>query len=134
MMSVLSHSDASSRTSDGGIARGGEMRLFSGNLRLPDRGVHLRQHLFGEQDHVAAAELAILPVFAGEQERPEVADLLAKREDLVGDAVGRAPEDELLANRIERHVFVVLLRVGLERDGASAALQLGEKLVVIIAV
>src|SRR3954447_24733344 len=119
MMSVLSHSDASSPTSDGGIARGGEMRLFSGNLRLPDRGVDLRHDLFGEQDHVAAAELAILPVLAGEQERAEVADLLAERQNLIGDAIGRTPEHELVAQGVERDVLVVLLRIGLERDRAA---------------
>src|ERR1043165_1393224 len=68
---------------------------------LPDCGIHLRQHLFGEQDHVAAAKLAVLPVLAGKQQRAEVADLLAEREDLIGDATGRAPEHQLLAHRID---------------------------------
>src|SRR3954453_18102238 len=103
-------------------------------LPLPDRGVHLRQHLFGDQDHVAAAKLAVLPVLAGKQERAEVADLFAECEDLIGNAIGRAPEHQLLAHRIERDVVVVLLRIGLERDRATAALQLGEELAVVVTI
>src|SRR5256885_8243327 len=51
---------------------------------LPNRGVDLRQHLLGEQLHVAAAAIPVLPVLAGKQQRAEIADLLAERQ------IGRA--------------------------------------------
>src|SRR5437763_1512979 len=83
------------------LARDDSRRLLRRLPALPDRGVDLRHHLLGEQLHVAPPEIAVLPVLAGEQQRAEIADFLAERQDLIGYAVGRAPEHQFLAHRIE---------------------------------
>src|SRR5947209_19879618 len=62
------------------LARDDSRRLLR-RLPFPDRDVDLRHHLLGEQLHVAAAEIPVLPVLAGEQQRAEIADLLAELQD-----------------------------------------------------
>src|SRR6186713_2265210 len=103
-------------------------------LPLPDRGVDLRHYLLGEQLHVASPKIAVLPVLAGHQQGAEIADLLAERQYLVRHAVGRAPEHQLVADRIKRDFFVWLVLPRLERDMAVAALQLGVELAVVVAI
>src|SRR3954453_601510 len=111
-----------------------ESKLLPRHLAFPDHGIHLRHHFLGEQLHRAPPEIAVLPVLSGQQQRTEIPDLLAESEDLIGDAIGRAPENELLASGIERYLVVRLIGPGLESNCAAAALELGEKLAVIITI
>ena len=52
--------------------------------------------LLGHQLHRAPGEPLVHPVVAGVEQRAEVADLLAKRQDLVGHRVRRAVDHQLL--------------------------------------
>src|SRR5260370_41405125 len=94
----------------------------------PDRRVDCGQHLLGHQDLRAAAALAVEPILAGIEQRPELADLLAESQDLVDDLVGRSGDDEAVANRIDRQLGVRLITAHLEHFGAAAAFELGQEL------
>src|SRR5436190_16128953 len=87
--------------------------LFLGGLL--DRGVDLGQHLLGQQRHRALGKLGVAPVLAGVEQRAEVADLLTKFQDLVGDLAGRTPDDQLVADAIQRHLVVGLVAPRLEQ-------------------
>src|SRR5262245_60019013 len=58
-------------------------------------------HLFREQDHGAARQRRIRPVLAGVQQRAEASYSFAKREQLIGDLVGRAPDHEVIENAVQ---------------------------------
>ena len=57
----------------------------------------------------------IAPVLAGVEERAEVADMLAEFQDLVGDLVRRAVDDQIVADAVERDFVVGLVAAGLEQ-------------------
>src|SRR5262249_23168412 len=98
---------------------GGQRRIVKSGLRRLghrlDGGVDLRHHLLGEQGHGAPGERYVTPVLAGIEQRAEIADLLAEFQDLVGDLVGRAVDDQLVADAVERHLAVRLVAPRLEQ-------------------
>src|SRR5580698_6773675 len=115
-----------------GDERRGDQRILLASF--PDRGIDLRHHFFRQQRHRAFAEFRIAPVLAGIKQCTKVADLFAKFQQLVGDLVRRAMDDELVANAVERDFAIRLVAPGLEQFEPAAAFQLGVKLTVVIAV
>ena len=86
-------------------------------MALVDR----RHDLLGHQLHRAPRERLVHPVVAGVEQRAEVADLLAERQDLVGDRVRRAVDHQLVDDGREIERIVRLVRRGLEQVGPAAA-------------
>jgi hypothetical protein len=86
---------------------------------LPDGGVDLGHHLLRQQGHRALAQRRIAPVLAGVEQRAEVADALAEFQNLVGDLVRRAVDDQLVADFVERDLLVGLVEPRLEQFDAA---------------
>src|SRR5882757_299829 len=106
---------------------------LSGGLgAVANTGIDERQDFFRHQDHRLASEVAILPVLSGIEQRAERSSFLLKSQQLICYAVRRAMNDQLVADRLERYLFVRLIAAGLEQLDAAAALQLGEQRAVVI--
>src|SRR5262249_41477928 len=80
----------------------------------------------------AAPKLWIGPILAGIKQRPELAGFLLELQNVIRDLIGRAIDDELLANHIERDLIVRLLAIGFEELDAAVFLELREKRPVVI--
>ena len=99
----------------------GDERVFGRRPRSPacaagptppppaaEGGVDLGHHLLGQQRHGALHPLLLGPVLRGQHQRAEVADLVAQRQDLLGDRVGTAVDRAVVAERLVRKLFRVV--------------------------
>src|SRR5207245_594020 len=100
--------------------------LFGGLGSAGRSGIDSWHDLFGHQDHRLASEFAILPILAGIEQCAERSSLLLKSQQLIRCAFRRAMNDQLFADRLQRHLVVRLIATRLEQFEAATALQLGE--------
>src|SRR5438270_13987729 len=70
--------------------------------------------LFGRQNHRLAAEVAVLPVLAGIEQRAERSGFFLESQQLICHAVRRAMNDEAVADRLKRYLLIRLITSGLE--------------------
>ena len=71
-------------------------------------------HFFSHQDHGLSRQFAIFPILARIEQRAELADLVLKGQQLIGDAFRRSPDDQFVADRFQRDVIIRLIASGLE--------------------
>src|SRR6266508_5850670 len=72
-------------------------------------GIDAWHDLFGHQDHRLASEFAVLPILAGIEQCSERPGLLLKSQQLICHALRRAMNDQLVADRLQRHLVIGLI-------------------------